>query len=88
MDLSDGTLYLVVVQGNSDINQALERSNEKMNAYEIDLKVTDALERRLVQQEFAELADAGTKPIDRIILRLLAVTSLLICALMLTSAFL
>ena len=59
-----------------------------MNAYEIDLKVTDALERRLVQQEFVELADAGRKPIDRIILRLLAVTSLLIFALMVTSRFL
>jgi hypothetical protein len=59
-----------------------------MNARETDLKITDALERRLVQQEFVELTGAGMHPIDRTVLRLLAVTSLLICALLVASTFL
>ena len=59
-----------------------------MNARETDLKVTDALERRLIQQEFAELSLGGTRQIDTVILRLLAVISVLAVALMLASTFL
>lgn len=64
-----------------------------MNAYKIDmniadLKLTDELERQLVDPEFAALADTGTQYIDRIGLRLLAVTGLLVLAVMMVSKFL
>lgn len=59
-----------------------------MNARETDLKVTDTLERQLIEQEFAEISLGGIRQIDTVILRLLAVTSLLAVALMLASTFL
>ena len=59
-----------------------------MNARETDLKVTDTLERQLIEQEFAEISLGGIRQIDTVILRLLAVTSLLAVALMLAGTFL